>query len=83
MTTFLFFVDANGDPIMANDATTSSNPLVTPRKDEKLEEKPFDVNVSQELHKEELIRKVVCIQMVQFVWDRQVFPNPRTLAIYL
>jgi len=27
---FYFFIDASGDPIMANDATVVSNPLVAP-----------------------------------------------------
>jgi hypothetical protein len=55
---------------MAEDATTSSNPLVVLIQDEKLEETPFNVNVSQWSHEEELIGRMVRTQVAQFVWDR-------------
>jgi hypothetical protein len=43
----LFSVDANGDPIMAYDFLTSSNPLVMPIWNEKFEKTSINVNVFQ------------------------------------
>jgi hypothetical protein len=43
----------------------------------------IDVNVSQWPCKEKPIGRVVRTQVAQFVWFRQVLPNPRALAIYL
>jgi hypothetical protein len=54
-----------------------------PIQDEKLEEAPIDMNVSQRLLKEELIGKVVHIQVVQLVWDHHVSLNLHAFAIYL
>jgi hypothetical protein len=54
---------------MVQDAIASSNPLVLLIQDEKLEETPFDVNVSQWSHEEKLIGRVVRTQVAQFVWD--------------
>ncbi len=48
---------------MANDVTTPSNPLVSPVEKEKLEEAPFDVNVSQWSREEEPSRKVMRTQV--------------------
>jgi hypothetical protein len=41
------------------------------------------MNVSQQSHKEELSRKVVCIQDDRLAWDRQLSPNPHAWTIYL
>ncbi len=68
---------------MVDDATTSSFLPVMPIQDEKLEEAPIDMNVSQRLLKEELIGKVVHIQVVQLVWDHHVSLNLHAFAIYL
>jgi hypothetical protein len=59
--TLLFFVDVDEDPIMANDVTTSSNPLVTLIRNENFEKTPFDVNVPQRSCEEEPIGRVVYI----------------------
>ncbi len=62
----LFFVDANEDLIMVEDATTSSNPLVMLVWYEELEKTPFDVNVFQWSHEKELIGKVMHIWMALY-----------------
>jgi hypothetical protein len=41
------------------------------------------VNVSKQLRKEELSRRMVCNWIDRLAWDRQLFPNPHALAIYL
>jgi hypothetical protein len=68
---------------MVDDATTSSCLPVMPIQDEKLEEAPIDTNVPQQLHEEELIGKVVHIQVVQSVGDHHVSPNLHAFTIYL
>jgi hypothetical protein len=60
-TTLFFFIDVSGGLIMANDATTSSNPLLVPIQNEEFKETPFNVNVSQHPCKEKPIGKVVHI----------------------
>ncbi len=45
-TTFLVFVDAGENLVMANDVATPSNPLVSLVKKEELEKISLDVNVS-------------------------------------
>ncbi len=67
---------------MADDDATPSNPPVAPIQEE-LEEVSFALNVSQQLHEEEPPRRVVRTQVDRLVWDRQLFPNPHALAIYL
>ncbi len=44
---------------MMNDVVMPSNPLITPVEEEKLEEPPLDVNVSQWLRDEEPFQIVV------------------------
>jgi hypothetical protein len=61
--TLLVFIDAHENLVMANDVTTPSNPLVSPVEKEKLEEAPFDVNVSQWSREEEPSRKVMRTQV--------------------
>jgi hypothetical protein len=56
----LFFFNAGEDLIMADDVTMPSNLLVASI-EEKLEEAPLNMNVSQQLCKEESFIKVVCI----------------------
>ncbi len=68
---------------MADDDATPSNPPVAPVQQEELEEAPFALNVSQRPREEELARTVVRIQVDRSIWDRQLFPNPHALAIYL
>jgi hypothetical protein len=46
-TTFLVFVDAGENLVMADDVATPSNPPVSLVEKEKLEETSLDVNVSQ------------------------------------
>jgi hypothetical protein len=46
----LFFSDIGKNAIMADDATTSSNPLVVSVQDKELEKTLVDVNVSQHWH---------------------------------
>jgi hypothetical protein len=82
-TTFLVFVDANENSIMADDIATLSNHLVVPVKEEELEKKSFDVNVSQRSHEEKSSRKVVHTRIDCLAWDHQLFRNPHVLAIYL
>jgi hypothetical protein len=68
--------------VMADDDATPSNPPVAPIQEE-LEEVSFTLNVSQQLHEEEPPRRVVRTRVDRSVWDRQLFPNPHALAIYL
>jgi hypothetical protein len=53
------FVDAGEILVMADDVVTPSNPPVAPIEQEKLEEVPLDVNVSQRSCEEEPSRRVV------------------------
>jgi hypothetical protein len=41
------------------------------------------MNVFQQPHEEESIRRVVHTRMAQFVWDYRMWPNLRALTIYL
>ncbi len=41
------------------------------------------MNVSQQLHEEELSRRVVRIRVDRSAWDRRLSPSPHALAIYL
>jgi len=68
---------------MADDDATPSNPLVAPIQQEKLEEAPLDLNVSQRSLEEEPPKRVVRTQVARSVWDRRLSPNPHALAIYL
>ncbi len=68
---------------MADDDATPSNPLVTPVQQEKLEEAPLDLNVSQRPREEEPSRRVVRTRAHHSIWDRRLSPNPHVLAIYL
>jgi hypothetical protein len=61
-----FFVDAGENLVMANDVTTPLNPPVAPIEEEKLEEAPLDVNVSQRLCEEEPSREWCALQLI--VW---------------
>jgi hypothetical protein len=69
--------------VMANDDATPSNPPVAPVQQEKFEEAPLDLNVSQRPREEELPKRVVRTQVDCSIWDRQLSPNPHALAIYL
>jgi hypothetical protein len=79
----LVFVDANENLVMADNVVTPSNPLVALVEQEKFEEVPLEVNVSQRPHKEEPSKRVVRIQVDCSAWDRRLSPNPHALAIYL
>ncbi len=68
---------------MADDDVTPLNPPIAPIEEEGLEEKPFDVNVSQRLCDEKSFEKMVRTQADYLAWDRQLFPNPHALTIYL
>jgi len=69
--------------VMADDGATPSNPLVALVEQEKFEEAPLDLNVSQWSREEEPPRRVVRTRVDHSVWDRRLSPNPRALAIYL
>jgi hypothetical protein len=69
--------------VMADDEATPSNPLVAPVQQEKLEEAPLDLNVSQRSREEEPPRRVVRTRVDRSVWDSRLSPNPHALAIYL
>ncbi len=69
--------------VMADDDAMPSNPPVAPVQQEELKEAPLDLNVSQWPREEELPRRVVRTQVARSVWDHQLSPNPRALAIYL
>jgi hypothetical protein len=58
-TTFLVFVDACENLIIADDVAPPLNIPISLVEKEKLEEAPLNVNVSQRLHEEEPSRKVV------------------------
>jgi hypothetical protein len=79
----LVFVDAGENLVMADDVAMPSNLPATPIEEEEFEEALLDVNVSQQSRKEKLFRKVVRTRIDRSVWDHQMFPNPRALAIYL
>jgi hypothetical protein len=79
----LVFVDTNEDLVMADDVVTPSNPLIAPVKEEKFEETPLGVNVSQQSRDKESFEKVVRTRVDRLAWDRQLSPNPHALAIYL
>ncbi len=68
---------------MADDVTTSLNPLVALVDQEELEEASLDVIVSQWSHEEKPPRRVVRTQVDRFTWDRRLSPNPHALVIYL
>ncbi len=59
------------------------NPLVAPVEHEEFEEALFDVNVSQRPCEEEPSNQVVRTRVGRSASDRQLSPNPHTLAIYL
>jgi hypothetical protein len=80
---FRFFVDVGEILVMADVIATPSNPLTAPVEQEKLEKMLFDVNVSQQSHKEESSKRVVRIRVDRSTWDRRLFPNLHALAIYL
>jgi len=69
--------------VMADDGATPSNPLVALVEQEKFEEAPLDLNVSQWSREEEPPRRVVRTRVDHSVWDRRLSPNPRALVIYL
>jgi hypothetical protein len=81
--TLLFFIDVGGDLIMADDATTSSNPSIMQIRNEKFTKTPFDVNVSQQPCKEKPIGRVVHTRMAKSIWNCQVSFNLCALTIYL
>jgi hypothetical protein len=80
---FLFFVDAGENLVMADGVATPSNPLVAPVEQEKLEEVPLEVNVSQWSREEEPSRRVVRTRVDRSAWDRRLSPKPHALEIYL
>jgi hypothetical protein len=82
-TTFLVFVDAYENLVMADDVVTPSNPPISLVEKEELEEALLDVNVSQRSCEKEPSRRVVRIRINRLAWDRQLFPNPHAFAIYL
>jgi hypothetical protein len=67
---FSVFVDANENLVMANDVASPSNPPVASVKQEKLEKKPLDVNVSQRSHEEKPSKRVVRTRANCLAWDR-------------
>jgi hypothetical protein len=77
------FVYACENLVMANDVATPSNLLVALIEQEEFEETSLDVNVFQWSRKKELSRRLVCTQVNRLAWDRQLFPSPHALAIYL
>jgi hypothetical protein len=82
-TTFLVFVDAGENLVIADDVVTASNPLVSLVEKEELEEASFDVNVSQRSCEKEPSQKVVRTQVDRSAWDRRLSPNSHALTIYL
>jgi hypothetical protein len=82
-TTFLVFVDAGENLVMADDVVTPSNPLVSLVEKEKLEEAPLDVNVFQQSRKKKPSRRVVRTRVDYLAWDRRLSPKPHSLTIYL
>jgi len=81
--TLLVFVDVGDNLVMADDVATPSNLPHSLVEKEELEETSFDMNVSQQSHKEEPSRRVVRTRVDHSAWDRRLFPNPHALAIYL
>jgi len=81
--TFLVFVDAGENLVMADDVATPWNPLVSLVEKEELEEAPLDVNVSQQSCKKKLSKRVVRTWVDRSAWDRQLSPNSHALTIYL
>jgi hypothetical protein len=77
------FVDAGEILVMANDVAMPLNLLVAPVKQEKLEEAPLNVNVSQRPHEKEPSKRVVRTRVDRSAWGHRLFPNPHALAIYL
>jgi len=68
---------------MADDVAMPSNPPVAPVEQEKLEEAPLNVIVSQRSREEKPPRRVVRTRVDRSAWDRRLSPNPHALAIYL
>jgi hypothetical protein len=62
-TTFLVFVDAGDNLVMADDVATPPNLPVSLVEKEEFEETLFDVNFSQWLHEKEPSRRVVCTRV--------------------
>ncbi len=86
-TTFLVFVDAKWEVVMADDVATPSNPLIAQVNKEELEEAllnevTLEVNVSQRSREEEPSRRVVRTRIDRSAWDHQLSPNPHALTIY-
>jgi hypothetical protein len=81
-TTLLVLVDAGENLVMVDDVATPSNPPVSLVKKKEFEEAPPNVNVFQ-WSCEEPSKRVVRTQVNHSTWDRQFFPNPHALAIYL
>jgi len=74
-TTLLVFVDVGENLVMADDVATPSNRLVSLVEKEKLEETPFDVNVSQRSCEEEPSRKVVRTRVDHSTWIVNCIPT--------
>jgi len=55
----LVFVDLGEYSVMADDVVMRSNPLIAPIEEEKLEETPLNVNVSQQSRDKDLFKRVV------------------------
>jgi len=68
--TLLVFVDVGENLVMADDSATPSNPLVSLVEKEKLEEAPFDMNVSQQSREEKSSKRVVRTRVDRSAWDR-------------
>ncbi len=66
LATLLVFVDVVKDSIMVDDVVMPSNPPITLVKKEKLEETPFDVNVSQRSCEEKPSKKWCTLKLI--VW---------------
>jgi hypothetical protein len=66
----LVFANVGEDSVMANDVVTPLNPLIMFIEEEKLEEPPLDVNVSQRLCDEKPFERVVRTQVNRPAWDR-------------
>ncbi len=78
----LFFIDIGNARTMSNDATTSSSLLVTLIQNEEFKKHQLAWMFLNNRAKK-LIGGVVCIRMVQLMWDRHVSPNLHILTIYL
>jgi hypothetical protein len=68
---------------MENDAIMSSSLLIMLVRNEKLEETPIDMNVSQQPREEKPIEKAVRTQVAQSMWDHHMLPNLHVFSIYL